>query len=104
MKGYASAKVVIAAVAAGFVLAVIAIWREYPAWGPTCEGDCEVFLPPAEYVVKLVAALLTLLWTASVAIRSIPGHIILASTIGCALSGSIGVLFLSVALSPIFGR
>jgi hypothetical protein len=105
MRAYASAKVGAAALAAGFVLAVIAIWREYPGWGPTCEGfACEMFLPPEEYAVKVSAALLTLLWTASVAIRSFPSRRLLASAVACGLGGAIAVLFLSVAVAPVFGR
>jgi hypothetical protein len=104
MRVFASSKIGAAALAAGFILAVIAIWREYPGWGPTCEGDCAVFLPPEEYAVKIAAALLTLLWTASVAIRGFPDQKVLASTTACALSGTVGALFLSIALAPVFGR
>src|SRR5262245_41371382 len=100
MRAFASSKIAAAALAAGFILAVIAIWREYPGWGPSCEGDCEVFLPPSEYAVKIAAALLTLFWTVSVAIRSFPDRKVLASTIAGALSGMIGALFLSVAIAP----
>jgi hypothetical protein len=104
MRAFAISKVGAAALAAGFVLGVITIWREYPGWGPSCEGDCEVSLPPWEYVLKIAAALLTLLWTASVAIRSFPGRKVIASAIACALSGVVGEFFLSVALAPVFGR
>jgi hypothetical protein len=104
MRASASSKIGAAALATGFVLAVIAIWREYPGWGPSCEGDCVVFLPPSEYAVKIVAALVTLVWAVSVAIRSFPNRKVLASTIACALSGALGALFLSVALAPVFGR
>jgi hypothetical protein len=104
MRLFASSKIGVVALAAGFTLAAIAIWREYPGWGPSCEGDCEVFLPPSEYVVKVAAALLTLLWTVSVAIRSLPDRKVLASTVACVLSGLVGAIFLSIALAPVFGR
>jgi hypothetical protein len=104
MRAFAILKIGAATLAAGFTLAVITIWREYPGWGPSCEGDCEVFLPPFEYVVKIAAALLTLLWTASVAIRVFPGRPVMAATIACALSGAVGAVFLSVAVAPVFGQ
>jgi hypothetical protein len=105
MRVLASSKIGAAALAAGFVLAAIAIWREYPGWGPTCEGHaCEVFLSPSEYAVKIAAAILTLLWTASVGIRVFPGRAIVASTIACALAGAVAAIFLSAAIAPVLGR
>jgi hypothetical protein len=104
MNALASAKLLAATVAAGFVLAVIGLWREYPGFGPDCAPHTSCFLPPFEYVVKIAAALLTLAWTSSVAIRIFPGHKVLASTAGCALGGAIGFAFLSVAVAPVYGR
>jgi hypothetical protein len=104
MNALASAKLVAATVAAGFVLAVIGLWREYPGFGPDCAPHTACFLPPFEYVLKIVAALLTLAWTSSVAIRSFPSHKVLASTAGCALGGAIGFAMLSMAVAPVDGR
>ena len=104
MNARAIAKVLAAAFAAGFVLALTTIWREYPGWGPGCEGDCFVVLPPAEYAVKLAVGLLSLMSVAAVAVKAFPIRKVLAASLACALSGAAGLFLLSAAIARIFGQ
>jgi hypothetical protein len=104
MNARATTKIVAAALAAGFVLALTTIWREYPGWGPSCEGDCFVAPPPAEYAVKLAVGLLSLISVAAVAIKAIPTRKVLAASLACAVSGAVGLFLLSGAIARVFGQ
>jgi hypothetical protein len=100
----ATTKIVAAALAAGFVLALTTIWREYPGWGPSCEGDCFIVLPAAGYAVKLAVGFLSLTSVAAVAVKAVPIRKVLAASLACALSGAVGLFLLSGAIARIFGQ